>query len=177
MPLIDLSGLEISVWVTREGLLSPVGHDLRLVAPATKLTVDTETRALSLEVAAAALRVAAVVVEGRDASAPLSEADRVQIENNLHREVLESKQFATIVYEGVARDATGVEGALTLRGVRLALPLAVRREGAEVVVSAAVDHTRWGIKPFKALFGALRVKPTLRVEARAAASSLAPWEL
>lgn len=163
--------MKVEVFSFKAGLLSRMGHDLRLVADRATLEISPDRSAVIAEVDLSSLRVVSAVVDGRDAPDALSAADRAQIDASLSREVLDVPHHprARFVSRRVAPKGDGfqIDGELSLHGVTRPLSVDARREGAELVARFAIDQPAHGIKPFSAALGALKVKPEVRVVVRA----------
>lgn len=157
---------ECRLYTSREGALSAVGHDL--VLRATRWAVDLRPAARTVT---ARVESASVVVLGAwrgdalDAGA-LTAGDRAKIERAAHDEVLQAGRFPAVVFEGswAGDDPSAVDGALTLCGVTRPLTVGVTRAAGRVVCAATVHQPTWGIAPYRALLGALRVRSDVRVE-------------
>jgi polyisoprenoid-binding protein YceI len=65
------------------------------------------------------------------------------------------------------RDALAVAGDLTLAGVTRPISFDLALAGGRVTGAAVVRQTDWGMKPYTALFGALKVADEVRVEINA----------
>jgi polyisoprenoid-binding protein YceI len=60
-----------------------------------------------------------------------------------------------------------VDGELTLVGATRPISFdLVVSDGGELSATAVVKQSAWGVKPYSALFGALKVKDEVRVELR-----------
>lgn len=117
------------------------------------------------------VRVAVDSLEVRETSGGarrLSDYDHIVIKKNL-REILRADRYATIIFmsdtvSGTPEDFT-IEGDLTVMGraerltVRAAAP-----DGHLVRGGATVTQSRWGIEPFSAFFGALKIADDVRVD-------------
>jgi hypothetical protein len=57
-----------------------------------------------------------------------------------------------------------VRGKLALHGRERAVELALRREGERLRGEVRIEQPEFGIKPFRALLGALKIKPGVMVE-------------
>lgn len=169
--------VELTLFTQREGMLSAVGHDLRLVARRSTWTWDRETHALEGRIETSSVSVVCAREGDRDAPASLSERDRAKIEASLRDEVLRASKHpealvrATFAPEG---DVAKITGTLTLVGVTRPFEAEARREGGRWRARTALDQTRWGIKPFTALFGTIRVAAEVRVEMSVAEGRVAP---
>jgi YceI-like protein len=156
------------VYVYREGALSAVGHDLKLRVTDFRIEVGEEP-AVRAELRADSLRVVGVLRGGAVDDREPGERDRREIEENIRRDVLESERYPVITFRSlsVARNGDGarVTGRLDLHGVVRDIELPVRWESGRAVARVRVHQPDFGIKPFRALLGALRVKPDVLVEA------------
>jgi polyisoprenoid-binding protein YceI len=154
----------LSVRTSRTGAVAKAGHDLVIHVTEWSATLDTDAPSLTLDADATSLRVR----EGTGGMKPLDEDDLTNIETTIDDEVLRRRDISfrsTRVEptEGGLR----VEGDLTLVGNTrpIAFDLAL---GDRVTGVAVVKQTDWGMKPYTALFGALKVADEVRVEIDAA---------
>jgi hypothetical protein len=147
------------------GLLKAVGHD-------PTLTAHPEATALDLE----APMVVRFSVTGIQVPSDLSASDRSKMLENLrNREVLDAGRFPTIElqarYEGTL-DGGKLAGELRVKGEprRFVMDIQATRDGDTLVATGTWQGTltELGIKPFRALFGALKLKDwiQLRLDAR-----------
>jgi polyisoprenoid-binding protein YceI len=120
----------------------------------------------------ASLRVQAALRSGRPAS--LGPDDRRSIEATIVRDVLRASRFPEIRFASTAVSARDgghdVRGALTLAGTTRELSLAVRRRADRLETEVALRQPEFGIRPYSAMFGAIRVKPEVRVRVSVPAS-------
>jgi hypothetical protein len=148
------------------GLLRAVGHDPTLSARPAPTSVDIDDGRVTVR-----FQVADITPEG-----DLSESDRRKMLENLRSaEVLDAARFPTIElrgrYEGTV-DAGELRGELRVRGLprRFVMPVRTTRQWDVVVAAGTWEGklTDLGVKPFKALLGALKLEDwiRLRMEAR-----------
>lgn len=156
------------VFVAKAGLFSAFAHDHEIgVKSFTGKIVLPESGAgggsLELEVNAASL----AVLDKKP-----SEADKQKIFDSMHKEVLESAKFPKIAFKSVSvsdlkqtsADAYNLtlNGDLTLKGVtrRIAVPvlLTVNAQQLRAVGKYTLKQTDFGIKPYSAAGGAVKVK-------------------
>lgn len=156
-------------------MAAKVGHDLvidveRWSASLT-LTPGGESR-LTASVDAGALRAR----EGHGGVKPLSDGDRADINRNIVEKVLHSARNPEITFESdpfVAGDAAAwhIPGRLTLHGasVPVALQVTVERSQDAITLnaSAQVTQSNFGIKPYTAMMGALKVADDVEVRVQA----------
>ncbi len=157
MARYDASSAEIIVFSFKEGLLSAVAHDLKLKA--TKFTLEVEGNSAKLELDPASLRVVTAMKDGVEAPSMISSSKFGEIEKNATQEVLQSQRYGVIRFVSTQVTETAVVGALTLHGQTHE----VRGTRSGTSVEFRVDQRTFGIKPFSAMFGALKVKPEVVV--------------
>jgi polyisoprenoid-binding protein YceI len=158
----------LAVRTTRTGAVAKAGHDLRLEVTAWEATLEVgaETR-IELTADATSLRVR----EGTGGMQALDEGDMANIETTIDDEVLKREPIAFRSTDVTPAGAGfGVRGDLTLLGVTR--PVAFDMVVADGTLSAVavVKQTDFGIKPYSALFGALKVADEVQVELEARVS-------
>jgi polyisoprenoid-binding protein YceI len=155
----------IEVFTFREGALSNLGHDLRLRV--SRFDIEVLADSVTARVDASSLRVASAMRGGVPADATLSDRDKADIERNCAREVLEAHKHpeATFVSSEVRRTEGGwsVSGRLTIHGVAHEGTFDVQRNDSKAIARIDVDIRSFGMKPYSAMLGALRVKPHVLV--------------
>ncbi len=156
------------------GLLRAVGHAPTLVARPERLSLDVGPEPLDF---ALDLRFRADAIE---LPSEIGASDREKMrENMISAAVLDAARFPAIQLRGrYAGTLSGGElsGELVVRGVprRITVPVRVVAEGKRLAATGTWEGklTELGIKPFRALMGALKLEDwvRLRVEARLEAS-------
>jgi len=153
----------------RSGVGSKAGHDLTLEVTRWdgSATIDTEHPANS----SANVRVevdSLVVREGVGGVKALTDGDRAEILRTVHERVLETAVHPTIVFHSTRVDGDAewfaVEGKLTIMGTTRPVTVNGNVQGGRLRGSATVTQSQWGIKPYSAFFGALRLKDEVVVE-------------
>jgi polyisoprenoid-binding protein YceI len=146
----------------REGLLSLVAHDLLLRVTAFEISVDPATQAVAARFDAASLRVVTAMRDGRPLPGALREADARGIEATIADTVLRARRFPEIrfVSTAVSPGERGyqVRGSLTLAGATRQVAPAVRREAGRLSAEVQLRQPDFGIRPYSAMLGTLRVK-------------------
>lgn len=172
---------ECLIYTFKEGLLSAIAHDLAIRVGRLSVELGGAEGPLQARFDAGSLRVVSAMAGGVPTSA-LSDGDRRTIERNLADEVLDARHHPEIRF--VARSVSGegdrrrVEGTLTLRGRQRPL-------GFEVVRGAGEGGVRWraevrlhqpdfGIKPYSAMLGTLKIRPDVLVKLSLPASAAPP---
>lgn len=153
----------------RTGLGAKAGHDLTIEVTRWHgtATVDLDDPAASAVVVEAEVDSFAVR-EGSGGVKPLTDSDRREIEKNIREKVLHAREHPTIVFRSTRVDGTPeafrVDGDLTIAGVTRPVTLSCRSaEGGRVRGTATVTQSRWGIKPYSAFFGALKLADDVEV--------------
>jgi len=152
----------------RDGLAAQAGHDLTIEATrwSGELGVNDDLSPASLEV-----RVdlgALVVREGTGGVKPLTDRDRREIAVTTGK-VLGAGQhpeavFAADSFQPAADGGGEIGGTLTLRGQARPLRLRVKQTGTDHYhAEAQVVQSDYGIKPYTAFLGALRVRDAVDV--------------
>jgi polyisoprenoid-binding protein YceI len=161
------------VLVFREGLLSAVAHDLFVRVTALEIAVDLGPPAVTARLDASSLRVVSAMRDGRALPDALAPADVRKIEATIASEILRAPRFPEIHFASTeVRPTPGgyeVRGALTLGGATRPLVLSVRREGGGLATETTIHQPDFGIVPYRAMLGTLRVKPDVVVRAFAPA--------
>lgn len=153
--------------VRRQGLLSASGHDLELDVTACSVEVDLAQELVRARFDPRSLRVVASLEgERRNPEAPAAH-DRATIERDVARVVLEAERYPEIRFESSsvqpAGDGWELRGALTLHGATRDVSTSVRRLGDRVIAEVRLDQRDFGIRPFSALLGALKVRPDVSI--------------
>ena len=155
----------IEVFTYREGALSALGHDLRLRAM--RFDIEVLGDSVTATVDASSLRLEAAMRGGAPMQGALSDRDKAEIERNCTREVLEAHKHPEATFSSfeVKQSAAGwnVRGKLTIHGVSQEGTFEVLREEGKAVARIDVDLRSFGMKPYSAMLGALRVKPVVLV--------------
>ena len=144
-------------------MAAKVGHDLVIDVTRWDATVDLTDWTVELNADARSLEVR----EGVRGLKPLTDKDRREIRQNIDDKVLQGRPIAfrsTAVRLGEADGPLVVEGELTMAG-NARLVTARLDVGPDGRVSGTIPLTQseWGIKPYRGLMGALKVRDALEV--------------
>jgi hypothetical protein len=148
------------VWVFtfKRGLLSKVAHDLRLSLE--RFEVETDGERVQGRFFVDSLSVVGAVRDGAIDASALSESDKQEIANTIRTEILHTDRHPEVVFEGRAQktpEGFRVRGVLELVGRREEIEIAVRRRGDRLEGEVELAPSRYGIEPFKALLGAIKL--------------------
>ncbi len=160
MPTYDASRARCRVFTFKEGLLSAVAHDLEIEVGRFTVELAEDGASVAATFDTRSLRVLDAVVEGRRSPGTLSDKDKRKIEEIIADEVLASKKHPEIRFESTEVSDAAVRGRLTMNGRSRDVRCA--REGDRV--TATLHQPDWGLKPYSAMLGTLKIKPDVRVE-------------
>lgn len=157
----------LAVHTKRGGAAAKAGHDLTIHVTAWEGTLevgeDPAKTTVELDADATSLRVR----EGTGGMQALGDEDVANIHQTIDDEVLERQdiRFRSSRAEHSPDGArVAVAGELTLAGRTqpIEFDLAIGEDGV-ISGTAVVKQTRWGMKPYSALFGALKVRDEVEV--------------
>jgi polyisoprenoid-binding protein YceI len=150
----------------RTGMGAKAGHDLTIEVT----RWHGEARVDPAEPAASHVTVEAdpaslAVREGTGGVKALTDSDRAEIERNIREKALRTDRPITFRSTSVAGtpEAFQIEGELTIGATTAPLTVRGRLTGDRVSGSATVAQSRWGIKPYSAFLGALKLRDEVEV--------------
>ncbi len=165
MRKLDAQAAELHVFTFKEGALSGLAHDLELRVSQFELELEDATGAVHARIDPDSLRVVSAMSGGKRTQSLLGPTQFGEIERNIRIAVLQGEKFPELTFSG-RLDGGKLTGELTLHGVKRPVELPVRQEAGAHVAELELDQRDFGITPFKALLGALRLQPRVRVVAR-----------
>jgi polyisoprenoid-binding protein YceI len=166
MPTLGPQDGTLTIRTGRKGAASKAGHDLRIEVTAWQATLDLSgSPSVTLTADSRSLKVR----EGTGGVKSLDDDDKASIEQTIDDEVLKG---AAIEFRstGVAVDGerVSVRGDLEIGGRSQPIAFDLLLSGGRLAGSAVVSQPAWGIKPYSALFGTLKVadEVTVSIDAR-----------
>lgn len=163
---------KLSVYTYKEGFLSAVAHDLLIEVNDFKVNIniqDANTINGEAEIQANSLKVSCAMKDGQCQYDTLKEKDKADIEEATFKDVLHASKYPIITFrsqnitqkdEGIYR----IKGELTLHGVTRPIEFdAKTTTGKDLKGKVTLSQKDFGIKPYKALLGTLKVKNELDV--------------
>ncbi len=153
----------LTVETRRTGAASKAGHDLVMEVTSWAAEVDiAKDPAITLTADGGSLRVR----DGTGGVTALGDDDKAGIEQTIDEEVLKRTaiEFRSSALE-LGPDGTGasVHGELELAGTRHPISFELRSEDGRLTARATVKQSDWGIKPYSALFGTLKVADEVEI--------------
>jgi YceI-like domain len=157
----------LTVQTRRTGAASKAGHDLLIEVTSWGAVLDREGGSVTLTADPRSLRV----LEGTGGMQALDDGDKAGIAKTIDDEILMGRPIefrSTRVEVGAAGAPGTVEGELELGGTRrpIAFELTAGADG-RLAGAATVKQSDWGIQPYSALFGTLKVADEVEVQVEA----------
>ena len=172
---IELSSMDaiIHVYTYKEGLLSKLAHDLRFTLA--RFSISASGAEVSARFEVGSLRVDGAIKSGKLERAELSQADRDKIHATVQdvlgaREYGEAKLSAKLL---TTRPPFLMEGQFTLKGDTRPVAVRLERDEDRLFGELTITPSQWGIRPYRALGGTLKLQDRVRITIDASAAWLA----
>ena len=160
----DSGTLQVKTY--REGMASKVGHDLTLDVTKWDATVTVAEGGAPSSLELSADPRSLTVRDGSGGAKPLSDKDRTEIPKNIDEKVLGGQPISFRSTDAQLADGKilSATGELTMAGDThpVSAQLSVGSDG-HVTGTIPLTQSEWGIKPYKAMMGALKVKDQVDV--------------
>ena len=161
---------QLLVHTGRQGAAAKAGHDLTIVVERWSATLKLgESPSVRLIADGSSLRVQ----QGTGGVQALDDADKENVNRTIQDEVLKSTaiEFRSTEVERIG-ERMAVSGELELMGQTRPLTFDLRLQADGVLDGrAVVRQSEWGMKPYSALFGALKVADKVEVTVQASLQS------
>ena len=156
----------LQVKTYREGMAAKAGHDLIIEVTSWKATVEVGEGPGELAVELSADPRSLEVRDGHGGAKPLNDKDRADIRKSIDDKVLKG-QAITFRSTGVEGDDGGpvsMSGEVSMAGETrpVSFQLEIGSDG-KVHGTVPLTQSEWGIKPYKGLMGALKVRDEVEV--------------
>jgi polyisoprenoid-binding protein YceI len=164
----DASNADCVVFTFKEGLLSPIAHDLRLRVGHFSVEVDEATHAIVASFDANSLSVDTPMRDGVENPSALSTADKQKIEGQIRDDVLHSARYPKVEFRGRATPVNAgggydLEGELTLHGVTQPISAQTQLVAGRQQLELRLHQPDFGITPFRAMLGTLKIRADVTV--------------
>jgi len=153
----------------REGMGGKMGHDLVIEVGRWSATANVAEDPSASSLTASAEVGSMDVVSGEGGVKPLSDGDKADIKKNIVDKILGNTKidFKSTSISGGGSNAT-VQGDLTIAGKTAPAQFQLQDlGGGRIKATGTVVQTNFGVKPFKAFMGALKVKDAVDIEIEA----------
>jgi YceI-like domain len=156
----------LTVRTRKTGAAAKAGHNLTM-----EVTSWSATLGLAEDPAAGTLALSADsgslnVLEGTGGIHALGDEDKLGIKQTIDEEVLERTPIefrSTSLTPAADGSGLSVQGDLELAGATVPIAFELQLDGDHLTGTATVTQTAWGIKPYSALFGTLKVADEVEV--------------
>ncbi len=153
----------VEILTFKDGLLSTAGHDLKLSVARFDLAIAPDFSTADLAIRAPDIQVICAMRDGREDRDALTSARKNEIHENLERKVLETDKYPTIAFHATAISEEEIVGELRLHGANRIVRGKCATNANAVEATFTIDVRDFGMVPFKALLGTLKVKPAVLV--------------
>ena len=149
----------------RHGAAAKAGHDLVIEVKSWEATLTVADDPAASSVTLSADPTSLHVIEGKGGMQALGDDDKADIRKTIDKDVLKKKDI-TFSSSSAAADDDGisVSGDLAMGGKTKPVTFKLTGDGGSINGSATFNQSDWGIKPYSALFGALKVNDDVTVE-------------
>jgi polyisoprenoid-binding protein YceI len=98
----------------------------------------------------------------------LSDKDRRDIAKNIDEKVLDTGKFPTLTFESTSVSGSepnfNVAGNMTIKGTSRPVNVALSVNGSQVAARTSISQKDFGIKPFSAMMGAIKLRDDVEFE-------------
>lgn len=168
MARYDAGNSEVLVFSFKDGVLAKLAHDLKMHVESFSIDVDDATKAITATFDARTVKVVCRRKDGHDEHGGLGSLELGQIHSNLEKDVLESKKHPEIRFASneVKPEGDGyrIRGNLTLHGQTRSIDTVAKKQGGKLVAEVRIHQPDFGIKPYSAMMGALKVQADVTVQ-------------
>ncbi|MFE9693279.1 YceI family protein [Micromonospora sp. NPDC005806] len=153
----------------RKGVGSTVGHDLTIEVTDWTAEINVPETGPADATATARVELGSLTVrEGTGGARPLTDKDQGEIENNARR-TLDVDRHPKATFESTrivaGENSAIISGTLMLHGVSAPIDVEVREMAPDrYCATTVVTQSAYGIKPYSAFLGALKVRDDVELE-------------
>ena len=169
---LDTNSGDLNVYTFKEGLLSKLAHDLLIDITDFKVNLEVPeagfaSGSLELEIQANSLKVICALKDGEKTDA-LKEKDIADIERDMGVKVLHPDKYPTATFcSKTIQEKDGgykINGDLSLHGVTKSIDFDIDANGEHIKGMITLLQKDYGIKPFKAMMGTLKIKNEINID-------------
>jgi len=152
---VKISNADCRVFTYKDGLLSSFGHDLELKV--TRFTIEEKDGVVEARFSPDSFEV----VNATGGAVPLLARDRASIPETIEKDILKRKE---IFFRSTKISDEEIRGTLTIVGRSREIVCKHQIDGARHTASARIHQPDFGVTPYRAMLGALRLKPDIDVK-------------
>jgi polyisoprenoid-binding protein YceI len=167
--LVGPASGRLLVKTARTGLGAKAGHDLTIEVTRWRANVVVDAASPASSSVTVEVDVDSFEVrEGTGGVKPLTDADRADIKGTLRGKILNTRQYPTITFTSSRVHGTAesfrIDGDLTIVGVTRPVTIEGQLGAGRAHGSAVIVQSQWGIRPYSAFFGALKLRDEVEVQ-------------
>ena len=168
---LDTNSGDLHVYTFKEGLLSKLAHDLLIDVTGFKVNLEVPeagfaSGSLELEIQANSLKVICALKDEEKTDA-LKEKDIADIERDMGVKVLHPDKYPTATFHSKSIQGKNggykISGDLSLHGVTKSIDFDIDTSGGNIMGMITLLQKDYGIKPFKAMMGTLKIKNEINI--------------
>jgi hypothetical protein len=158
----------LEVRTGKAGAAAKAGHNLRMEVGSWHATIDLAAASATLTADTRSFRV----VDGSGGVMPLGDEEKAAIPQTINAEVLKGTpiEFRSTQMK-VDGERVDVQGELDVLGTRQPVAFELDVADGRVRGTARIKQSEWGMKPYSALFGTLKVADEVEIAVDAIARS------
>jgi hypothetical protein len=167
MKHFDQTSATCQIFTYKEGPLAVLAHDLRITVTSFVIEVGDDYTLVDARFDAGSLHVDCAMVDGVERRDLLSLESMKEIDENILKDVLDAATYRYISFRSasVTKEDSSyrITGTLSLCGKEREILFTVQDKGNYYEAEMRLHLPDFGIKPFSALFGAIRIKPDILI--------------
>lgn len=146
-----------------------LAHDLILTPAQWSGTMNVDADNPAASSASLAIDARSIqIVEAVGGMKSLSDKDRRDIAKNIDEKVLETGRHPQLTFESTSVSGSepnfNVAGNMTIRGTTRPVNVALNVNGSQVTARTSISQKDFGIKPFSAMMGAIKLRDDVEFE-------------
>ena len=155
--------------VFREGMAARMGHDLVFEVRNWSAEVVVDPTELSRSTLEATAEISSFsILEATGGAKALGRGDKADIKRNIEEKILDAIRFPAISFRSTGAEVIDerqvrIAGELTIAATTRPAAMDLNLDGGRAKGTMTVIQSQWGIKPFSAMMGALKVRDTVEV--------------
>jgi hypothetical protein len=156
------------IYTYKEGLLSSLGHDLKLSINQFEIHITQKDPRVTASFSMNSIKVDCAIKDKVERDNLLNTKDCTEIQKNINNKVLpltEKTKLAVFTSTDIQQldEDYRIIGYLQLNNHRCAVDLRAKIDSDWIVVDYELYQPDYGIKPFSAMLGAIKIKPEIRI--------------
>jgi len=153
----------------KDGMGAKLAHNLVLTANQWSGTLNVDADNPSASSAALSIDARSIdIVEANGGMKGLSDKDRKDIGKNINDKVLQTSKFPELTFQSTsvsgAEPTYNIAGDMTITGSTRPVNVVLNVTGTDVVATTSISQKDFGIKPFSAMLGAIKLRDDVEFE-------------